>query len=71
MATHDLNLAASICHELVLMRGGRVLAAGLVTATLVLGFDQRIAPEPAEHVVIRSHNDADLEMVADSLRSLA
>lgn len=28
ISTHDLNLAASICHELVLMRGGRVLAAG-------------------------------------------
>jgi iron complex transport system ATP-binding protein len=28
ISTHDLNLAASICHELVLMRRGRVLAAG-------------------------------------------
>jgi iron complex transport system ATP-binding protein len=28
MATHDLNLAASICDTLVLMRGGSVLAAG-------------------------------------------
>ena len=28
ISTHDLNLAASICHELVLMRAGRVLAAG-------------------------------------------
>ena len=28
ISTHDLNLAASICHELVMMRGGRVVAAG-------------------------------------------
>lgn len=28
ISTHDLNLAASICRELVLMRDGRVLAAG-------------------------------------------
>jgi len=28
VSTHDLNLAASICRELILMRDGRVLAAG-------------------------------------------
>ena len=28
LATHDLNLAASICDRLVVMRGGRVLAQG-------------------------------------------
>jgi iron complex transport system ATP-binding protein len=28
ISTHDLNLAASICRELVLMRNGRVVAAG-------------------------------------------
>ena len=28
ISTHDLNLAASICRELILMRNGRVLAAG-------------------------------------------
>ena len=28
ISTHDLNVAASICHELVLLRQGRVLAAG-------------------------------------------
>jgi len=28
LATHDLNLAASLCHALVLMRSGRVLAQG-------------------------------------------
>ena len=28
LATHDLNLAASLCDTLVLMRDGRVLAHG-------------------------------------------
>ncbi|MEO8679362.1 MAG: ABC transporter ATP-binding protein [Vicinamibacterales bacterium] len=28
ISTHDLNLAASICRELILMRDGRVIAAG-------------------------------------------
>jgi iron complex transport system ATP-binding protein len=28
ISTHDLNLAASICRELIMMRDGRVLAAG-------------------------------------------
>jgi iron complex transport system ATP-binding protein len=39
MSTHDLNLAASLCDSLVLMRSGRVLASGttaevLTTATV-------------------------------------
>jgi len=28
ISTHDLNLAAAICRELILVRGGRVIAAG-------------------------------------------
>jgi iron complex transport system ATP-binding protein len=28
LSTHDLNFAASVCHALVLLRGGRVAAAG-------------------------------------------
>ena len=28
LSTHDLNLAAAVCSELVLLRGGRALAAG-------------------------------------------
>ena len=28
LATHDLNLAASLCDSLVLLRAGRVLAQG-------------------------------------------
>jgi len=34
ISTHDLNLAASICRELILMRDGRVLAAGLTSDVL-------------------------------------
>ena len=28
ISTHDLNLAAAICRELILMRDGKVLASG-------------------------------------------
>jgi iron complex transport system ATP-binding protein len=34
VSTHDLNLAASVCSELVLIRQGRVLAQGAVDAAL-------------------------------------
>jgi len=34
LATHDLNLAASVCHQLVVMRGGRILAAGATREVL-------------------------------------
>jgi len=34
ISTHDLNLAASICTELVLMRTGRVIASGPTTEVL-------------------------------------
>jgi iron complex transport system ATP-binding protein len=34
MATHDLNLAASICEHVVLLRDGRVLADGRTTEVL-------------------------------------
>jgi iron complex transport system ATP-binding protein len=34
VSTHDLNLAASVCRELVLMRAGRVVAAGLTEQVL-------------------------------------
>jgi iron complex transport system ATP-binding protein len=36
LATHDLNLAASLCDRLVVMRGGRVLAQG-PTADVLTG----------------------------------
>jgi iron complex transport system ATP-binding protein len=34
LATHDLNLAAALCTELVLLRGGRVLAHGATADVL-------------------------------------
>ena len=34
ISTHDLNLAASICRELILMRDGRVIAAGATAEVL-------------------------------------
>lgn len=34
ISTHDLNLAASICRELILMRDGHVIAAGLTNEVL-------------------------------------
>ncbi len=34
LATHDLNLAAAVCDEVVLMRDGRVLSQGPATRTL-------------------------------------
>lgn len=34
ISTHDLNLAASTCHELVMLRQGRVIAAGPTTEVL-------------------------------------
>jgi iron complex transport system ATP-binding protein len=34
MSTHDLNLAASLCDSLVLMRSGRVLASGTTAEVL-------------------------------------
>jgi iron complex transport system ATP-binding protein len=34
MATHDLNLAASLCDTLVMMRNGRVIASGNTTEVL-------------------------------------
>ena len=42
ISTHDLNLAASICRELVFMRDGRVLAAG--------GVDEVLTPENVKAV---------------------
>ena len=34
VSTHDLNLAASVCRDLILLRGGSVLAAGPTTKVL-------------------------------------
>ena len=42
MATHDLNLAASLCDTLVLMRNGRVLASGITTEVLTSGMVRQL-----------------------------
>ncbi len=42
ISTHDLNLAASICRELVLMRAGRVIAAGPTSEVLTPANVQRL-----------------------------
>ena len=42
LATHDLNLAASVCDSLVLMRSGRVLAHGPTSEVLTADMIQRL-----------------------------
>jgi iron complex transport system ATP-binding protein len=34
VSTHDLNLAAAICHQIVMLRGGRVIASGPTSEVL-------------------------------------
>jgi iron complex transport system ATP-binding protein len=42
LATHDLNLAASLCDRLILMRDGRVVAQGLTADVLTAASIRRI-----------------------------
>ena len=42
VALHDLNLAASICRELILMRDGRVIATGATADVLTPENVQRL-----------------------------
>jgi iron complex transport system ATP-binding protein len=42
LATHDLNLAASVCDRLVLMRNGRVFAQGLTRDVLTVDTIKRV-----------------------------
>ena len=42
LATHDLNLAASLCDSLVLVRSGRVLAQGPTREVLTVGMIQQL-----------------------------
>jgi len=55
MATHDLNLAASLCESLVLMRDGRVLASGLITEVLTSATVRRLYDVEAD---VRLHEAA-------------
>ena len=54
VSTHDLNLAAGLCREMVLLKDGRVLAAGPTEAVLtpahiraLYGVEAEVRPHPA------------------------
>ena len=55
LATHDLNLAASLCDRLVLMRGGRVLAEGSPNEVLTAAHVQQLYDVDAD---VRFHERA-------------
>jgi cobalamin transport system ATP-binding protein len=55
MATHDLNLAASLCDTLVLLRDGRVLAQGPTTEVLTTTMVRRLYNVEAD---VRFHEGA-------------
>ena len=60
VSTHDLNLAATLCSDLVLLKGGRVIAAGPTRTVLtrenvrtLYGVDADVADHPrAGHLVV-------------------
>ena len=59
VSTHDLNLAASLCRELVLIRDGRILAAGPTADVLtkanirrLYGVDADVIEHPSGHRVV-------------------
>ncbi len=54
ISTHDLNLAASICRELILMRDGRVLATGPTSEVLTPDNVQRLYDVEAD---VHVHSD--------------
>jgi len=54
ISTHDLNLAASICRELILMRDGRVLATGPASEVLTPENVQRLYDVEAD---VHVHSD--------------
>ena len=55
LATHDLNLAASLCDHLILMRGGRVLAHGTPADVLTAATVQQLYDVDAD---VRFHEGA-------------
>jgi iron complex transport system ATP-binding protein len=60
ISTHDLNLAATVCGELVMLRDGRVLAAGPIDDVLTPANVRKLydvdvhvqVHEPSGHVVV-------------------
>ena len=55
LATHDLNLAASLCDSLVLLRGGRVLAHGATRDVLTSAMVEQLYGVDAD---VRFHDRA-------------
>jgi iron complex transport system ATP-binding protein len=55
LATHDLNLAAGLCHHLVVMRAGRVLAQGPTGEVLTAATIQQLYDVDAD---VRFHDGA-------------
>jgi iron complex transport system ATP-binding protein len=55
VATHDLNFAAGICRHLVLLKAGRVLAAGPTADVLTAGFVHDLYGVEAD---VRQHDRA-------------
>jgi iron complex transport system ATP-binding protein len=53
ISTHDLNLAASLCREVILLRGGRVLAAGETAQALTADAIRRLYDVEAD---VRFHD---------------
>jgi iron complex transport system ATP-binding protein len=60
LSTHDLNLAASLCRTLVLLRDGKVVAAGATADVLtpagiraLYGVEADVEPHPrAGHLTV-------------------
>ena len=60
VSTHDLNLAATLCSDLVLLKGGRAIAAGATRDVLtrenvriLYGVDADVADHPrAGHLIV-------------------
>ena len=55
LATHDLNLAASLCDQLVLMRAGRIIASGPTAEVLTKAHVQQLYDVEAD---VRFHEAA-------------
>jgi iron complex transport system ATP-binding protein len=55
LATHDLNLAASLCDTLVMLREGRVVAQGATREVLTGAMIQQLYDVAAD---VRFHEDA-------------
>jgi iron complex transport system ATP-binding protein len=54
ISTHDLNLAAAICRELILMRDGRVIASGPTAEVLTADNIKKLYDVEAD---VRVNND--------------